>query len=85
MNQVLITTFSHHLSFLTFQCFRYKAQGNFGKAEVFYKKALAMRQKLYGNEHPDVAFSYNNIAMLHKAMGTWQPCLLYTSFFIEKQ
>ena len=32
------------------------------EAETMDRKALAMRRKLHGNEHPDVAFSLHNLA-----------------------
>jgi tetratricopeptide (TPR) repeat protein len=45
----------------------YKAQGQHVKAEHLYERALAIREKALGFEHPDVAQSLNNLAdaLLH--------------------
>jgi len=38
----------------------------------YYQKALAIREKVLGLEHPDTATSYNNIAILYYTMQKHQ-------------
>jgi len=44
----------------------YANQGEYRKAEPFYERALAIREKALGSEHPDVATSLYNLALLSK-------------------
>ena len=46
--------------------------GGFQKAEVLYKKNLKIREKLYGEEHPDTAANYNNLVLLYKGQGKYR-------------
>ena len=39
----------------------YDNRGNYPKALEYYHKALAIREKVLGKEHPDIAQSYFNI------------------------
>ena len=39
-------------------------QGNYAKAEPLYERSLAIKEKVLGLEHPHVAISLNNLAML---------------------
>ena len=41
------------------------------KAEPLYERALALREKALGPEHPDVATSLNNLAELYEAQGQY--------------
>jgi len=45
--------------------FLYYSQGKYKEAEPLYQQALALRQKLLGDDHPDVAASLNNLALLY--------------------
>ena len=36
-----------------------------------YKRALAISEKALGPEHPDVATSLNNLALLYQAQGRY--------------
>ncbi|WP_292761209.1 tetratricopeptide repeat protein, partial [Nostoc sp. NOS(2021)] len=47
------------------------SQGRYSEAEPLYKKALELRQRLLGEEHPDVASSYNNLAGLYHSQGRY--------------
>ncbi|CAN0475986.1 unnamed protein product, partial [Scytosiphon promiscuus] len=40
------------------------AQAKFAEAETLYGRSLALREKVLGPEHPDVAISLNNSAAL---------------------
>ena len=42
-------------------------QGNYVEAEPLYLQALAIDEKVYGKDHPDVAIDLNNLAGLYKA------------------
>jgi hypothetical protein len=42
---------------------RYQNQGKLDKAIEFGEKALAIRIKVLGEEHPDVAMSYSNLGL----------------------
>ena len=44
-------------------------QGQYGKAEPLYQKALDIKLKVYGERHPDTAAGYNNLASLYWAQG----------------
>ena len=49
----------------------YDNQGRYGEAEPLYQDALAMRKRLLGDEHPDVASSLNNLASLYNKQGRY--------------
>ena len=40
------------------------SQGKLDEAKPLYKESLAIRKKVLGEEHPDVAQSLNNLAQL---------------------
>ena len=42
------------------------AQGKLGEAEDMHKRALGIRKKAFGEEHPDVAQSFNNLASIYQ-------------------
>jgi tetratricopeptide (TPR) repeat protein len=46
-------------------------RGRYADAEHLYQRALAIREKVLGPEHPDVATSLNNLAMLYKNQGRY--------------
>ena len=46
-----------------------RAQGRYGEAEPFYKRALAIFEKFLGSNHPSVATSLNNLATLYSVQG----------------
>ena len=43
------------------------SQGKLGEAEPLFKESLTIRKKVFGDEHPDVAQSLNNLAELLRA------------------
>jgi tetratricopeptide (TPR) repeat protein len=51
--------------------------GDFAKGLEFFKKALAVREKIFGLEHPSVIYSYNNIAMAYKDRENYKKALEY--------
>ncbi len=42
---------------------------SFAEAEPLYQRALAMKEKLLGKHHPDVAMTLNNLAVFYKSQG----------------
>ena len=44
----------------------YDNQGKYDEAEKMYKESLTIDKKVYGEEHPDVAISLNNLAAVYK-------------------
>ena len=44
----------------------YRAQGKYAEAEPLYKRSLAISEKALGPEHPDVATSLENMALLYR-------------------
>ena len=49
-----------------------QAIGHRKQAEPLYRQALAIRQRVLGEEHPATADSYNNVAMNLDAQGRYQ-------------
>ena len=49
----------------------YKIQGRFADAEPLYKRALAIKEKAFGPDHPDVAISLSNLAELYRVQGRY--------------
>jgi tetratricopeptide (TPR) repeat protein len=43
-----------------------KVQGRYAEAEPLIRRSLAIREKVLGREHPDVARSLNNLADLYE-------------------
>lgn len=49
----------------------YTSMGRFSKAAIYTQKALDQRMQRLGAEHPAVAASYNNQAVLHYSLGQY--------------
>ena len=49
-------------------CFK---QGKYTEAEGLFKRALAIREKALGANHPDVGQSLNNLANVYRAQGKY--------------
>ena len=45
--------------------------GNYAAAEPLYRRSLAIREKVLGPEHPDVAASLSGLALLYQAQGNY--------------
>ena len=48
-----------------------QSKGNFTEAGRLYERALAIKEKLLGSQHPDVAVTLNNLAVLYKSLGKY--------------
>ena len=46
-----------------------RAQRQYAQAEPLYKRSLAIREKALGPDHPDVATSLENVAVLYRKTG----------------
>ena len=55
----------------------YDNQGDYDKALEYLLKALAIREKVLGTEHPSTATSYNNIGMVYDNQGDYDKALEY--------
>jgi tetratricopeptide (TPR) repeat protein len=49
----------------------YETQGKFGDAERLYRRAIAIRERALGANHPDVAMSLSNLATLYQAQDKY--------------
>ena len=49
----------------------YIAAGHYAEAEQILQQALTIQEKTFGPEHPDVATSLNNLALLYQAQGRY--------------
>lgn len=55
----------------------HKANYNFDQAMVYAKKALAIRLKIFGDNHPQVAYSYNDIGHILKQQDQYEEAMEY--------
>ena len=46
-------------------------QGKYAEAEPLYRNALAIRRRVLGEDHPDTATSYNNLALPPRGQGKY--------------
>ena len=51
--------------------------GDYPKALEYYQKALAIKEKVLGEEHPSTATSYNNIGGVFDSRGDYPKALEY--------
>lgn len=57
--------------YLTYDC-PFQMQAKYGEAEPLYERSQAIREKALGPEHPDVASSlYNRAVLLSHQVVTW--------------
>ncbi len=54
----------------------YQTQGRYDQAEASFKQALRMREKLFGQDHPNVAQVLNNLAALNTERDRYVDALL---------
>jgi len=62
---------------IIFLSYYYKEIANYDKALEWLKYALMFNEKVYGKEHPNTAFTYNNIALVYHAQGKYDSALEY--------
>ncbi len=62
-------------------------RGDDAEAEQIYKRALAIKEKVLGPDHPDVAMTLNNLVVLYKSQGKYteaEPLYRRTLSIFEK-
>ena len=47
----------------------YNSLGEYNEAKELHEKALIIRKKICGEDHADVATSYNNLALVYQRLG----------------
>ena len=55
----------------------YNDQGDYEKALEYNGKALAIKGRVLGSEHPDTAQTYNNLANVYAEQGDYEKALEY--------
>jgi tetratricopeptide (TPR) repeat protein len=55
----------------------YNALGEYGRALDYHERAMAIRKKVYGEQHPDVATSLNNLGSAYDALGDNSKAISY--------
>ncbi len=65
-NNVVQAKFISALIFLLYYVAEYK------KAEALCEKSLRIQERILGEEHPDTAETYNNLAFLYKVQGEYE-------------
>ena len=58
------------------------SQGKLDEATPLYKESLAIRKKVFGDEHPKVATALNNLAGLLKSQVRTFLAILRCLFFV---
>ena len=49
----------------------YERLGEYNQAKELHEKALIIRKKIFGEDHADVATSYNNLALVYEHLGEY--------------
>ena len=57
----------------------YSEQGDYERALEYCRKALAVRERVLGSDHPDTATTYNNMAGVFRAQGDYEKAMEYLS------
>jgi tetratricopeptide (TPR) repeat protein len=55
----------------------YNALGEYGRAKDYFESAMAIRKKVSGEQHPDVATSLNNMGSVYTALGDQRKAISY--------
>ena len=51
--------------------------GQYNEAKEHYEKAVIIRKKIFGEEHADVAASYNNLGIVYQDLGQYNEAKEY--------
>ena len=51
----------------------YGSLGEYNQAKELHEKALVIGKKIFGDDHADVATSYNNLALVYNSLGEYDP------------
>ena len=55
----------------------YQHLGQYNEAKEYYEKALIIKKKIFGEEHADVAASYNNLGIVYRHLGQYNEAKEY--------
>jgi len=55
----------------------YQDLGQYNEGKEYYEKALIIRKKIFGEEHADVAASYNNLGSFYQDLGQYKEAKEY--------
>src|SRR5262249_5494753 len=61
----------HNLAALRHAQSKRRVKGAREEAEQLYRRALAIKEKLFGADHPDVALTLNNLAAFYKSQKSY--------------
>merc|ERR1711965_254410 len=61
----------------------YRSQGKYDEALEYYNKDLEINLKKLGNDHPDVARTYNNMALVYDSQGKYDEALEHYNKSLE--
>ena len=61
----------------------YEHNNQYDNALKFYKKTLNIDLKLYGENHPNIAISYNDIGLIYKDIAQYNKALFYLNKALE--
>ena len=56
----------------------YKTVGVYNHAKELREKALTIDKKIFGEDHADVATSYNNLALVYVSLGEYNQAKNFT-------
>ena len=51
----------------------YNHLGEYNQAKELHEKVLTISEKIFGENHADVATSYNNLAFVYNSLGEYNP------------
>jgi tetratricopeptide (TPR) repeat protein len=74
---------NEYAEILTYKAYLLNALGNAKEALPYFKQALEMYQRLYEEDHPDVADSLNNMGSVLKSLGNAKEALPYYKQALE--
>ncbi len=60
-----------------------KERARYEEAELFYQRALTIREQVLGAEHPDTAATLNNLGRLYTSQGKYQEAELFYQRALE--
>ena len=58
-------------------------KGDLKNALVQHQKALEIRTRVFGSDHPDVALSFNNIGVVYEKKGDFENALVQNQKALE--
>ncbi len=69
--------------YVTKYAYYLQSVANYDKAKFFYDKALSLKKKLFGEDHPDTTNLYNNLGTLYMDIGDYSLAKQYYEKALE--